>query len=178
MREHPQSQAAARSSARPRLVFTRPPNIPNLGHFPLQPLRLQCSSLPRAGSVLRVLPGCGARHGSTLHLFYRHSAFSCHPLPSRLLFSPSQKPQLRVRLGRNRNRNVLPLRMPWELEHLLSGFSSIRFASGLRNWHKSTLDGEWEEAKAALPARQKEPGTLRLLPAPFPRETQPGNIRG
>lgn len=34
----------------------------------------------------------------------------------------------------------------WELEHLLSGFSSIHFVSGLGNWHKSTLGLEQEEA--------------------------------
>lgn len=50
-RDHPQNQAAARSSARSGLVFTRPPNIPNPGHFPLQPLRFRCSSLLRVCSL-------------------------------------------------------------------------------------------------------------------------------
>lgn len=89
--------------------------------------------------MLWVLPGCRARHGSTLHLFPRHSAFSCHPLPSWLLFSPSQKTSSQGKAGQGAEKAAappqpLPVRTLWELEHLLSGFSS----NPLCEWIKGT----------------------------------------
>lgn len=133
---------------RPRLVLTRPPSIPN--PIPgVQPLRLAQRMLfapkgqARAPGAARLRSHAPIRSRSILQALCLLLLSSL--LPSALFSFP--KPHLRVRLGTNlkeqllfRNRSLA--RTPWELEHLLSGFSSIRFASGLRNWHKSTLDLE------------------------------------
>ena len=69
-------------------------------------------------------------------------------LPSLLLFALLlPKTSSRRKAGHRFKEQLLSCnrslaRALWELEHLLSGFSSIHFASGLRNWHQSTPDLE------------------------------------
>lgn len=106
-----------------------------------------CSFLRRDVLALWVLPGCRSTHPAALDLFCRRSACFCYPLSSCLLFSPSQNLISQGKAGHEFKEQLLfcsrcLAQTPRELEHLLSGFSSIRFASGLRNWHKSTRDLE------------------------------------
>lgn len=159
-RDHPQNQAAARSSARSGLVFTRPPNIPSPGHFPLQPLRFRLSSL------LRVCALGAARLQSPARLHSPSiSQALCLLLPSSpfllALFSfPKTSCQGKAGQEQKKQRKQLLLcnRCLCERRGNWSTFCQVlaqtRFPSGLKNWHKSTLDGEWEEAKAVIPARQ------------------------
>lgn len=156
MRDNPQNQAAARSSARPRLVFPRLPKIPNPGHFPLQPLRFQGSSLPGWVCALGA-----ARLQARLHSPSISQAL-CLLLPSSpflvALFS-FPKTSSQGKAGQEQKKQLLlcncclcERRGNWST--FCQVLAQIHFTSGLRNWHKSTLEGEWEEAKAAIPARQ------------------------
>ena len=135
---------------RPRLVLTGPPSVPNPSPSPgVQPLWLAQPMLLAPKGRARALGAARLRIHAPIRSRSILQALCLLLLSSLLLFALFLLPKTssQRKAGHEFREQLLfcnrsLVRTPWELEHLLSGFSSIRFASGLRNWHKSTLDLE------------------------------------